>query len=359
MATTRMRPGTVSTRTGTTHSVRSNLVRVSGVSDLSGSLPATSLATTYGAIDAPVAPPEGVEGPLVVDAIPASDAPADGDGVAAVGPGSRVACGVGLGLDRNVDVARGLGVGSDGETGVEPRLGAGFGVGVGRGEAVGRGVAAAVIETLKESVSMPAVQLAWSRDSAGHEYVPCVVPVTRTWNVTTSPSPLRTSLSVTACTCTIVEPEGPVVGASAVQLCDGWTESTPTEPIAKAAGAWRRMQPIELPPAVFVAVNLIVVSAPAATDEGVLAMVQPPLAPEAPPGLTLANTTAAAKVTARRPARPPPRADNRQPFRMSKTVRDLPPRAQRPVDCRGFSTPSESAAPSSRPDRSSSIRNWA
>src|SRR5436309_2678450 len=45
-ATNRMRPGTVSRRTGTTHSVRSNLV------------------TTYGAIDAPVAPPEGVEGPL-------------------------------------------------------------------------------------------------------------------------------------------------------------------------------------------------------------------------------------------------------------------------------------------------------
>jgi hypothetical protein len=144
---------------------------------------------------------------------------------------------------------------------------------------VGRGVAAAVIETLKESVSMPAVQLAWSRDSAGHEYLPCVVPVTRTWNVTTSPSPFRTSLSVTAWTCTIVEPEGPAVGASAVQLCDGWTESTPTEPIAKAPGAWRRMQPIELPPAVFVAVKLIAVSAPAATDEGVLAMVQPPLAP--------------------------------------------------------------------------------
>jgi hypothetical protein len=260
MATNRMRPGTVSRRTGTTHSVRSNLVKVA------------CLATTYGAIDAPLGPPEGVEGPLV-DAIPASDAPADGDGVAAVGSGSRVAGGVGLGLDRNVDVARGLGVGSDVETG------AGFGVGVGRGVVVGRGVAAAVIETLKESVSMPAVQLAWSRDSAGHEYVPCVVPVTRTWNVTTSPSPFRTSLSVTAWTCTIVEPEGPAVGTSAVQLCDGWTESTPTEPIAKAPGAWRRMQPIELPPAVFVAVKLIAVSAPAATDEGVLAMVQPPLAP--------------------------------------------------------------------------------
>jgi hypothetical protein len=214
MATNRMRPGTVSTRTGTTHSVWSKLVKVAGVGDRSSSLRGTCLATTYGAIDAPVAPLEGVEGPLA-DAIPASAAPADGDGVAAVGSGSRV----GLGLDRNVDVARGLGVGADVETGVSLRRGAGFGVGVGRGVVVGRGVAAAVIETVKESASMPAVQFAWSRDSAGHEYVPGVAPVTRTWNVTTSPSPFRTSLSVTAWTCTIVEPEGPAVGASAVQLC--------------------------------------------------------------------------------------------------------------------------------------------
>ena len=120
----------------------------------------------------------------------------------------------------------------------------GAGVGVGRGVDVAAGVGDAVgvevgptMETVTESESIPDVQLAWSRESAGQTYVPGPVPVTVTWNTTVSPSPFRTSPSVTAWTCTIVEPAGPPNVASAVHAWAGGTASTATELTANAPGS--------------------------------------------------------------------------------------------------------------------------
>ena len=149
------------------------------------------------------------------------------EGGVGVGVGFEVGPGVGAIVGRGV----GLGVGA----GVGVGLGVGVGVGVGVGAGVGLGVGApATTATVTESVSMPDEQFAWSRDSAGHTYVPTGVPVTRTWNVTTSPSDLTMSASVTAWTQTTVEPDGPEVGGSAVQVCGA--ESTATDVTLNAAG---------------------------------------------------------------------------------------------------------------------------
>jgi hypothetical protein len=100
-----------------------------------------------------------------------------GDGRLTVAVGRDVSTGAG----DKVSAAVGRGV----------RVGVGVGVGVGRGVGarvgfgVGVGVAPATTETETESVSIPELQLAWSRDSAGHVYVPTGLPVTRTWNTTT------------------------------------------------------------------------------------------------------------------------------------------------------------------------------
>jgi hypothetical protein len=91
------------------------------------------------------------------------------------------------------------------------------------------------------------------------------------------------SASVTARTWTIVEPEEPLIGASAVQARVGGVESTPTLLTLNALGSVRRTHPTELPPEMFVAVRPTVVAMPSVIDDGVLAMVQPPVAARAKP----------------------------------------------------------------------------
>jgi hypothetical protein len=220
----------------------------------------------------------------------------------AVGPGVAVAVcagcgvpvvrGVGLGVAGGVAVGRGVAVGAGLGVGVGVGVGCGDGVGCGVGVAcgvavgfgVGVGVGVGVpfttaIET--EALSIPDVQVAWSRDSAGQLYVPTGVPVTRTWKTTTSPSALRMSASVTAWTQMIVDPDGPAAGASAVQACGA--ASTATALTLNALPIWSRMQPTELPPLVFVAVIETLAATPSTTDEGDGVMVQPPLAASTTP----------------------------------------------------------------------------
>ena len=171
-------------------------------------------------------------------AVEVGDADGNEPGVGLGGPaddGGVERAGVDVGADVGdaIGVARGVGVG------VED----GAGVGVGRGVEVAAGVGDAVgvevgprMVTVTDPVSIPDVQLAWSRDSAGQVYVPGPVPITVTWNTTVSPSPFRTSPSVTAWTCAIVEPPGPPDGGSAVHACAGGTASTATALTAKAPG---------------------------------------------------------------------------------------------------------------------------
>jgi hypothetical protein len=56
--------------------------------------------------------------------------------------------------------------------------------------------------------------------------MPVGAPVTRTWNVTMSPSDLRISASVTAWTQTMVDPDGPAAGGSATQACEAASTAT-------------------------------------------------------------------------------------------------------------------------------------
>src|SRR6187431_149430 len=97
-----------------------------------------------------------------------------------------------------------------------------------------------------------------------------------------SPSTLTTSAFVAAWSRMRVAPD-PAVGGSAVQLRDPETESTTTLLTVKVLGGWSRMHPSELPPATLVAVNEILVATPLVTEDGDLAIVQPPLAALASP----------------------------------------------------------------------------
>jgi hypothetical protein len=147
-------------------------------------------------------------------------------------------------------------------------------------------------------VSVPDLQFSASRESAGHTYEPTDVPVTLTWNLTTSPSTLTTSAFVTAWTTTSVDPE-PGVGGSAIQFREPETESTTTLLTVNALGGCSLIHPSELPPGTLVAVNETSLATPLSTEAGDTLIVQPPLAAFASPGPRMMSASAIELATPR------------------------------------------------------------